>query len=155
MKQFFLFLILIFFARGSTLAQSDTMIVENGSTIKKYPVSDVDWITFKVQTVGVKEDGESILTPTEFSISQNYPNPFNPVTKIQFQLPAAGVVTVNIYDINGRLVKELFSGEKEAGRYTLGWNAKGLNGMQVASGVYFYSVQFNNTLLTKKMIYLK
>jgi len=155
MKRFFLFLLLLLLARGSTFAQADTMIVESGTTIKRFLVSDVDWITFSVQTTGVKENDASTIKPVEFSISQNYPNPFNPTTKLQFQIPTAGKVKLNIYDINGRLVKEVFSGEKEAGLHTLDWNAKDLNGKQVASGVYFYSVQFNNTLLTKKMIYLK
>lgn len=155
MKRSFLFLLFLLLARGGTFAQSDTMIVESGSTIKRFLVSDVDWITFRVQTTGVKENDASTINPVEFSISQNYPNPFNPTTKLQFQIPTAGKVKLNIYDINGSLVKEIFSGEKEAGLHTHDWNAKNLNGKQVASGVYFYSVQFNNTLLTKKMIYLK
>jgi len=155
MKQSFLFLLFLLLARGSTFAQADTMIVESGTTIKSFLVSDVDSITFHVYIVGVKEESGLTMKPVEFSISQNYPNPFNPTTKLQFQLPTSGKVKLNICDINGRLVKEVFSGEKEAGLHTLDWNAKDLNGKQVASGVYFYSVQFNNTLLTKKMIYLK
>ena len=155
MKQSFLFLLFLLLARGSTFAQADTMIVESGTTIKSFLVSDVDSITFHVYIVGVKEESELKMKPVEFSISQNYPNPFNPTTKLQFQIPATGELKLNIYDITGRLVKEIFSGEKDAGLHTLDWNAKDLNGNQVASGVYFYSVQFNNTLLTKKMIYLK
>ncbi|MCK9425249.1 MAG: T9SS type A sorting domain-containing protein [Ignavibacteriaceae bacterium] len=156
MKRFFLFLLLLLLARGSTYAQADTIIIEIGGVIvKQCPVSEIDWITFAYPPVVIKDEGLAKTIPTQFAISQNYPNPFNPTTKLQFQIPTAGKVKLNIYDINGRLVKEVFSGEKEAGLHTLDWNAKDLNGRQVASGIYFYSVQFNNTLLTKKMIYLK
>jgi len=159
MKRSFLFLLFLLLARGSTFAQSDTIIIESGGIIvKQCPVSEIDWISFSRTSpyvTGTIDEGLSKSIPSQFTVSQNYPNPFNPTTKLQFQIPNSGKVRLNIYDINGRLVKEVFSGEKDAGLHTLDWNAKDLNGKQVASGVYFYSVQFNNTLLTKKMIYLK
>lgn len=159
MKRSFLFLLFLLLARGSTFAQADTIIIEiGGMIVKQYPVTEIDWISFSRTSPYITEiqgEGLNKTIPTQFTVSQNYPNPFNPTTKLQFQIPTAGKVKLNIYDINGRLVKEVFSGEKEAGLHTLDWNAKDLNGKQVASGVYFFSVQFNNTLLTKKMIYLK
>jgi len=159
MKQSFFFLLFLFLARGSTYAQVDTIIIESGGVIvKQCSISEIDWISFSRTSpyvTGIQDEELDKIIPTQFSISQNYPNPFNPTTKLQFQIPTAGKVKLIIYDINGSLVKEIFSGEKDAGLHTLDWNAKDINGRQVASGVYFYSVRFNNTLLTKKMIYLK
>jgi len=87
--------------------------------------------------------------PSEFSIS-NHPNPFNPSTTISYTLPEAGAVQIKIYDILGREVAKLVDEQKSAGKYTVQWN-----GSNYASGIYFYSVTFNNQRLYKKMLMIK
>jgi hypothetical protein len=74
--------------------------------------------------------------PARFFLDQNYPNPFNPTTTISFTLPAKSFVTMNVFDLLGREVATLVSGELGAGRYTRRWDVAG-----VASGVYFYRLQ--------------
>ena len=155
MKGIFLFLLLLLPTSGSIYAQSDSLFIDNGIIVKKYLLSQIDSITFFVSTTSIKGEGSDQILPKVFSVTQNYPNPFNPSTKIQFQLPSTGKVRLTVYDINGRLIKEIFSGDKQAGQYTFKWNGQNSNGVQVSSGVYFYSVKYNNSLLTKKMIYLK
>ncbi len=76
-----------------------------------------------------------ISKPNEFSISQNYPNPSNPTSKIDFQLPFAGKVTIAVYDLTGREVVKLLDEFKEAGFYNVTFN-----GNNLASGVYFYRI---------------
>ena len=71
--------------------------------------------------------------PTRYALDQNYPNPFNPGTTISYRIPGASVVTLRIYDVLGREVTTLVSGTKQAGSYTVHWDAG-----QHASGVYFY-----------------
>jgi hypothetical protein len=71
--------------------------------------------------------------PTEFRLHQNYPNPFNPLTIISFGLPFRSFVTLKVYDILGREVTTVFSGELPAGTYSRQWTATG-----VSNGVYFY-----------------
>lgn len=93
--------------------------------------------------------------PKAFNLSQNYPNPFNPVTKIDFDLPFDSKVSIIVYDMLGREVKNLVSGEsKQAGFYTVDFNASNL-----ASGLYFYRMiansQNNNFIFTKKMVIVK
>ncbi|MCA0387038.1 MAG: T9SS type A sorting domain-containing protein [Bacteroidetes bacterium] len=152
MRHLALIFIFLFFTDGSSYAQSDSIFIESGGVIvKRYSLAEIDEITFDV-TVGVKDEQGKNL-PTEFFLSQNFPNPFNPSTKIQCYIPSAGKVKVRIFDINGRLVEEIFSGEKDQGEYTFSWD--GTSSTQVASGVYLFSVQFNNSKLTKKIIYLK
>jgi len=88
--------------------------------------------------------------PDKYSLSQNYPNPFNPNTTIKYDLPKAGVVTVKIYDVNGREMRTLLNENKEAGYYTIQFNASDLS-----SGVYFYRIQSADFVSTKKMVLLK
>ncbi|MCX7878712.1 MAG: T9SS type A sorting domain-containing protein, partial [Ignavibacteria bacterium] len=71
-----------------------------------------------------------------FSLSQNYPNPFNPSTKISFTLPERGMVTLKLFDVMGREIKELIKGNYNSGNYTFDLVANGM-----ASGVYFYSIE--------------
>jgi hypothetical protein len=77
----------------------------------------------------------TVNTPKEFSISQNYPNPFNPSTKIDYQLPINSSVSIKLYDINGKVVRDLVNSNQTAGSYTIQVNAQNM-----ASGVYFYYI---------------
>jgi hypothetical protein len=90
--------------------------------------------------------------PSKFAISQNYPNPFNPVTKIDFEVPKDGIVSIVIYDISGREVARPVDSFRSAGYYTATINASGL-----ASGAYFYILNSGGGKVaeTKKMVVLK
>ncbi|MCG6959219.1 T9SS type A sorting domain-containing protein, partial [bacterium BMS3Abin03] len=90
--------------------------------------------------------------PATYYINQNYPNPFNPTTTIKFGIPKAGNVTLNVYDITGRLVQTLVNNAPlNAGTVTYTFN-----GSNLASGVYFYSlIVDNNKIDTKKMVLVK
>jgi len=84
--------------------------------------------------------------PTEFSLSQNYPNPFNPTTKINFSLPSAADVKLEIYNIMGQKVTTLIDGKREAGEHVVQWD-----GSDVASGIYFYRLETSGFTDTKKL----
>jgi hypothetical protein len=88
--------------------------------------------------------------PKSFALKQNYPNPFNPTTVIDYELPSASKVRVELYDVLGRKVMELFSGEKPAGYHQVQ-----MNGLNLASGVYFYRLQAGTFVQTKKMLLVK
>jgi parallel beta-helix repeat protein len=88
--------------------------------------------------------------PTELLLIDNYPNPFNPSTTISYTLPEAGAVQIKIYDILGREVSKLVDEQKSAGKYSVQWN-----GINYASGIYFYSVTFGGQRLYKKMLMIK
>ena len=97
-----------------------------------------------------RTETEKEIVPTEYTLYQNYPNPFNPVTTIKYDLPNTGEVSVIIYDILGRKVKELINTKQQAGRYEVKWDAS-----NVASGVYLYQLRTKDYVNTKKMILLK
>lgn len=88
--------------------------------------------------------------PSAFRLSQNYPNPFNPSTTVDFDLPADGVATLSIYDMNGREVAVLLNEFRTAGYHTLAVNAAGLS-----SGIYVYTLRSNGLSESRKMMLVK
>ena len=101
--------------------------------------------------------------PTAFALKQNFPNPFNPTTFIEFELPRASTVKLQIFNLLGKEMDVLVSDRLVAGRYTVEWNAG-----RYASGVYIYRLEAlesltslpngpstNGFVMTKKMIYMK
>ena len=85
-----------------------------------------------------------------YELYQNYPNPFNPSTKIKFDIPKAGFVSLKIYDITGREIATLVNRELEASRYEVEWN-----GAQFASGVYFFRINAGDFVKVQKMMLIK
>jgi hypothetical protein len=90
------------------------------------------------------------VVPTVFSLSQNYPNPFNPMTTIEFGIPKEVKVTLKVYDALGSEVETIVNEEMEAGYYKYQWN-----GVNFASGVYFYRITAGGFVSTKKLMLLK
>jgi hypothetical protein len=88
--------------------------------------------------------------PTEFNLEQNYPNPFNPNTKIRYSVPHTSKVIIKVFDILGNEIETLVNEEKTAGTYEITWYAESL-----PSGVYFYRLQAESFIETKKMILMK
>jgi len=101
-------------------------------------------------TVSVEEKHQSDSTPKQFVLEQNYPNPFNPSTTIGFSLPRSSLVTLKIYNVNGEEVAILLAKQLPAGRHQMQWNASNL-----ASGVYFYRLQTDDFVATRKLILLR
>jgi hypothetical protein len=88
--------------------------------------------------------------PLKFALEQNYPNPFNPTTTIEYQIPSQSLVTLKVYDLLGREVAMLVNERKDAGRYSVQWNATALS-----SGIYFYRLEANGKRDIKKMSMIK
>jgi hypothetical protein len=93
----------------------------------------------------------NIARPNDFAMFQNYPNPFNPKTTISFQLPKPGMIRLTLFDVNGRLVRQLISNEfRSSGIYEYQLDAS-----ELSSGTYYYSLESGNVLLKKSMVLLK
>ncbi|RKU16871.1 hypothetical protein C6500_16740 [Candidatus Poribacteria bacterium] len=100
------------------------------------------------------------LRPETTMLLPNYPNPFNPETWIPYQLANASDVQITIYDTRGMLVRMLALGYQSAGYYTgrsraAYWDGRNGLGERVASGVFFYKLQTDETSLMRKMVILK
>ena len=90
-----------------------------------------------------------------FKLHQNYPNPFNPITTLRYDLPEDALVNVTIYDMTGRLVKNMVNMEQSAGYKSIHWNATNYSGQSVSAGLYLYTIQAGEFRQTKKMLLLK
>lgn len=85
-----------------------------------------------------------------YSLEQNFPNPFNPSTKIRFNIPEQGLVSLKVFNLLGEEVADLVNAEMTAGIYEVDFNAKA-----ISSGIYFYTLKAGNFISTKKMILVK
>jgi GH35 family endo-1,4-beta-xylanase len=88
--------------------------------------------------------------PISFSLDQNYPNPFNPLTHINYSLPQKGSISLKVFDLLGKEVATLYEGIQTAGIHETSFD-----GTELTGGVYFYRLQANNLVETKKLIILK
>ena len=95
--------------------------------------------------------------PEDTQLLANYPNPFNPETWIPYQLAEAAGVTVTIYDLHGRVVRNLNFGHQAAGMYqdksrAAYWDGRNQTGEPVASGLYFYTLTAGDFTATRKLL---
>jgi uncharacterized repeat protein (TIGR01451 family) len=94
--------------------------------------------------------GENDKIPQSYELLQNYPNPFNPSTNIRFDIPVSGFTTLKVYDMLGREVESLVDEIKEAGSYTVKFDAS-----KLSTGVYIYSLKAGSFVASKKLLLLK
>ena len=103
--------------------------------------------------VGITETDSPV--PQRFDLNQNYPNPFNASTKISFTLARSGMTHLIIYDILGRDVRTLLSGNISNGAHEIIWNGKDDSGNDAASGIYLYKLESEDLSSVRRMIMLK
>jgi hypothetical protein len=101
----------------------------------------------------IKDSGKNI--PDNLRLFQNYPNPFNPHTTIKYSTRNFGFVSLKIYDISGRLVKNLISGNQLPGEYFISWDGNNENMKPSASGIYFCQLAVDNNMQVMKLHLLK
>ena len=117
------------------------------------PVGDLSW--YENIATGIENDPAEVIA--NFILEQNYPNPFNPETTIRYHLRESNNVTLAVFDVTGKLVRTLVSGERQAvGSYQARWDGKNNSGLTVPSGVYFYRLNTAETIsASRKMLLVK
>lgn len=127
---------------------NDISVLSNDST--GFAVGEFGTI-LKTSNGGITFTGtQSNNIPNGYKLFQNYPNPFNPSTVFRFNMPAAGNVTLKIYDITGKLVKELLNSSFPSGKHEVLFNSG-----ELSSGAYFYKLQTKGFSDIKKMVLIK
>lgn len=134
--------------------------IQKGDT-RRYMLRDETGAAYDLARSGsitVSGTGNQMLTlstagpqvPTEFALQQNYPNPFNPSTKISYEVPTEGLVTIKVYNILGNEVATIVNAVLEAGYHTAVFDASAL-----PSGVYIYKMQSEKFADVKKMMLMR
>ena len=98
------------------------------------------------------EEGDKTILPDQVGL-ESYPNPFNPQTQIKFYLPGPGQINLSLFDINGRSIQTLAEGHFVQGAHSFEWNPA--QNQHISSGVYLVMLQTGNSILSKKILYLK
>jgi flagellar hook assembly protein FlgD len=91
---------------------------------------------------------------SRLELSTPAPNPFSTTTQFSFSLPARQTARVTVYDIAGRRVRTVLSGEVQDGEHTATWNARDHHGHRVAPGTYFVRLQAGGETMTRKVVFL-
>jgi len=120
-----------------------------------YKLSAVDVAGNEGEVVGPETVVDAPELPTQYALSPCMPNPFNPSTTLRFSLPADAEVSLSIYDLSGRRIVELISEDMPQGNHEVEWRGKDSGGLPVASGVYFYRLEADDFVDTRKMTLIK
>jgi hypothetical protein len=90
--------------------------------------------------------------PARFALWQNKPNPFSASTAIRFDLPKSSRVRLEVFDVQGRLVKTLAAGVFEAGTFSIDWDRRTDSGTPAKPGLYLYRIEAGGILAQQKML---
>ncbi len=130
----------------SLYAQQFTFHVDGPPIIT---VLDPDnWAIFDITTTGLSSVAPSLIG----GLAQNQPNPFNPFTTISFSLPRREHARLRVYDLSGRLVRELFDRVSGPGEQAVVWDGRGIDGTAMPSGVYFHRLDYGRQSHTGRMV---
>jgi len=151
------------FTGADVYATVDPMFADMDVSIGEtyyYAVSAVDANgnmseTTNVVTTSIVSIEDLELIPTAYGLSQNYPNPFNPTTSIEFALPEASDVSLEIYNLLGQKVRTLVNGYVPAGYINTSWDGLDQNGNELSSGTYIYRLKTSEEFFTMKMVLMK
>jgi hypothetical protein len=127
--------------------------ISNQNTAHLMVQRTLDWFA---QGTGIEHDPN--MTPHHFELSQNYPNPFNQSTDIEYQIidsRSPAHISLRIFNVLGQDVRTLVDEQKAAGYHTATWDGRDEMGVEVASGVYFYTILADEFTTAKRMLLLK
>jgi len=134
---------------GTSFTYRDTYI--SPGTAYKYRVTIMDDPAPKLLF-----ETEQVEVPAmPLTLNQNYPNPFNPSTRITYYLPKKSGITLEIFDVSGKMIDCLVNKTQEHGFHSFDWDGTNLRGANVSSGTYFYRLSSGKKAISKKMILLR
>lgn len=136
-----------------TVALSDTIYAIGGWSVNHYQIlNSVEYIVPQPTAI---TDPISQTIPDKLMLLEAFPNPFNGMIQFQLELSQRNQYEFNIYDINGRLVANIFSGNLAPGMHRFQWDASSSAGYSIATGIYFAILQNNRNFQKLKIIYVK
>jgi alkaline phosphatase len=149
-----------FFVRGAGAEHVASFADESDPVVGYYldntelGLACFDLLTGSVPVEDPSLPGDQVPTAA-VALDQNYPNPFNPQTTIAFNLPRNEQVRLNIFDVQGHLVRTLVDGVRGEGQHTVVWSGDDNAGQRVASGTYVYRLETEQMVLNRTMVLIK
>ncbi len=132
---------------------NDHSILPN--TTYEYVLQDQDY-SGKITTLDtIRIASGELLPPADYTLSLNYPNPFNATTHINFYLAKKSAIKLEIFDIQGRLVKVLLNHSLDMGTHVIPWHGKDASNQPLSSGLYIYRLSTDSFSQSRKMILLR
>ena len=131
----------------------DFIVDQNGILVYANNEIDTEYMIYILEVLLAGEElvvDNPVAVPFQFELFPAYPNPFNPTTTISFRVDMLHATSLHIYDITGRVVDELVSGELGTGEHELVWGAAGQS-----SGIYFARLQSGSKVQSQKLILIK
>ncbi|NOG45747.1 MAG: choice-of-anchor B family protein [Calditrichaeota bacterium] len=140
-------------SHGKEYSYFDNTGNANSVLFYKLQQTDFNGSTEEFGPLSVNLDNQK---PQDFQLLQNYPNPFNIETVFRFYLPKKkDRISISIFAVSGEKVRSINLGSLKKGYHTYTWNGKNNNNEVVASGIYFYSIVYDKTRFSKKLILIK
>lgn len=128
------------------VAYSGPVSVESGATV----------VVTSMAVSGVSnEDEVAGGIPIHFSVEQNFPNPFSTTTQINYSLPEAGNVEIEVFNLLGQRISTLYSGAQSAGEYSVIWDGRVDSGSKAPGGVYHYQIIVDDRKISRQMVLLR
>ena len=139
--------------KGNLLCKTQ-IVMKTGATLNGRALAqtavilDANAVTTPGNVSSIEEDGQFL--PARYTLGQNYPNPFNPVTNINYSIAKDGHVKLALFNVIGNNVATIINEDKSAGSYLVQ-----INGLNLASGIYYYKLESGNYSAVKKFIIMK
>jgi ligand-binding sensor domain-containing protein len=133
---------------GLSVLDVSNLVVNNNDQV--FAGTHVSGIFRSMNSTALGMKSNDLHVPSEYKFLKNYPNPFNATTNISFRLPEPSKISINIYNINGQLIKKLFQGKKSTGDHIITWDASNL-----PSATYFIRFKTKDFMKVQKCILLK
>jgi FlgD Ig-like domain len=137
-----------------TFDEDGTLMVATADGVDSYEAALIQRIDFLFDFSSVNDPTEAAELIKAIHLFQNQPNPFSPKTQIGFELPRGGKMELGIYSPEGRLIRKLVSGVREAGTHSVVWDGLDDSGRAAGSGVYFYNLRAPGIEESRRMILL-
>lgn len=139
-----------FFLPPSFTPEQASLLTEQLRQPLEYSISEQKYIAPPTTVAATLSN-----SPKGFKLNQNFPNPFNASTMISFSLPQDGQVSLIIYDVMGRQIRELANEKMQAGQQQFIWDGRNDVGDYASSGIYVYKLRMNSLVQSKKMAFVK
>ncbi len=135
---------------GLAEGESFVLRLSDGTPLNVSNVMAGDGLIYRTDDFSVVELECDAIVPTEYYLSDAFPNPFNSFTRLSFDLPVSGRVSISVFDITGRMIVNLTDGDWTAGHHWVSWD-----GSDFSSGIYLVKMQTRDFNTSRKVILLR